>query len=298
MQRQPKSEVDGPGSTRTWFFVGSALGAFGGGVLTDLLGYTLTMAIGAALTAAGGVVAFFLLPETSGARALMDAAGARSAPASSLGLRPDRPNRLSLRANGGLWLTISLQGVNRFIVSGVVSATLGLLIQDWAQRAGIAIGVATLTGVAMAGRTLLSMVAAPLAGTMSDRQGSRWPVVAWSLGIGTAGMGLLALGGPVWILLGVSTVAVSGGGLQALATALTGDAVDPSQRGRAIGLLHTAGDFGSAIGPSLAYALLPVIGLRALYLLCAAVFLVSLGPVIRFFGKEQGQHTTAQASHG
>ncbi len=286
------------GLYQTWFFVGSALGAFGGGVLTDLLGYTWTMWISAALTAIGGLVALLLLPETSRARGPAEADDETNLEPSSHGLRPGRSNGLGPGANGELWLSISLQGVNRFIVSGVISGTLGLLIQGWVQSSGVALGVATLTGLAMAGRTLLSMVAAPLAGTISDQRGSRWTVVAWSLLIGTVGMGLLALGGPLWILLGVSTVAISGGSLQALATALTGDTVAPSQRGRAIGMLHTAGDFGSAIGPSIAYALLPVFGLSTMYLVCAVLFLVSLGPVLRFLGREQNDMSAPQTSRG
>jgi MFS family permease len=55
-------------------------------------------------------------------------------------------------------------------------------------------------------------------------------------------------------------------------TALTGDLVEKRQRGRAIGLLHTAGDFGSAAGPLIAYALLLRVGLSGIYLLCAVLF--------------------------
>ena len=111
-------------------------------------------------------------------------------------------------------------------------------------------------------------------------------------------MGLLALGGPVSLLAGVATVAISSGSLQSLATALTGDSIGPSQRGRAIGLLHTAGDFGSAIGPSIAYGLLPLIGLRTIYLLCAVLFLISRGLVLGFFGRQRARMSAPQASHG
>ena len=52
------------GLYQTWFFFGAALGAFIGGLLTDRIGYAATMWIGAALTALGGLVALFLLPET------------------------------------------------------------------------------------------------------------------------------------------------------------------------------------------------------------------------------------------
>jgi len=69
---------------------------------------------------------------------------------------------------------------------------------------------------------------------------------------------------------------VTGGSVQALATALTGDLVGGAQRGRAVGLVHTFGDIGSAIGPPVAYALLPGMGLSGVYLLGAGLFAVGL----------------------
>ena len=251
------------GLYQTWFFLGAALSALAGGLLTDWLGYGATMWLGAAVTALGGVMALILLPETLGARP-----------------DPDDPPveeiRPRLHANRGLWVAASLQGINRFVIAGVFAATMGLLVQDWLSSTSLTLGVATLTGLLMAGRTLLSVVAAPLAGAASDRLGSRWGMAAWGLAIGVVSMALVAWGEPVAILAGVSLGAVAGGSVQALVTALTGDLVSQAQRGRAIGLLHTAGDLGSAIGPLAAYALMPWIGLGGVYLLCAGLFAVGL----------------------
>ena len=61
-----------------------------------------------------------------------------------------------------------------------------------------------------------------------------------------------------------------------------------AQRGRAIGLLHTAGDLGSAIGPPAAYALMPWIGLRGVYLLCAGLFAAGLALAVLFRPHAQG----------
>ena len=221
------------------------------------------MWIGAAVTAVGGVVALILLPETRRARSHLDVPSVEE-------IRP------RLRANRGLWVVASLQGINRFVTAGVLAATMALLVQDRLSSVGLTLEVATLTGVLMAGRTLLSMIAAPLAGTASDWLGSRWGVAAWGLTIGIISMALVAWGAPAAILAGVSLGAVAGGSVQALVTALTGDLVSQAQRGRAIGLLHTAGDLGSAIGPPAAYALMPWIGLRGVYLLCAGLFAAGL----------------------
>ena len=260
------------GLYQTWFFLGAALCAFTGGLLTDWLGYGATMWLGAAVTALGGLIALILLPET---RSIRPDLGGPS-PLLEAGPRP------ALRANRGLWVAASLQGINRFVTAGVLTATMGLLVQDRLQFASLTLGVATLTGALMAGRALLGTVAAPLAGTASDWLGSRWKVAAWGLAIGIIGMALVAWGTPTAILTGLSLGAVAGGSVQALVTALTGDLVSQAQRGRAIGLLHTAGDLGSAIGPPAAYVLMPWIGLRGVYLLCAGLFAAGLALAMLF----------------
>ena len=263
------------GLYQTWFFLGAALSALAGGLLTDWLGYGATMWVGAAVTGVGGVIALILLPETRRARP-------------NPGDSPVEEIKPRLRANRGLWIAASLHGINRFVIAGVFAATMGLLVQDWLSSTSLTLGVATLTGLLMAGRTLLSVVAAPLAGMASDRLGSRWGVAAWGLAIGVVSMALVAWGEPVAVLAGVSLGAVAGGSVQALVTALTGDLVSQAQRGRAIGLLHTAGDLGSAIGPPAAYALIPWIELRGVYLLCAGLFAAGLALAMLFRPRVRG----------
>jgi len=233
------------GFYQTWFFLGAAFGAFAGGLLTDQLGYHAAMWIGAAVTAFGGMFALLALPETRGAQPEIT-------PASL-------PNpALDWYRNPGLWVVAVLQGINRFVFAGVLAAT----------------GVATLTGMLMAGRTVLSMLSAPLSGNLSDRLGSRWGVTTIGMAAGAVSMLLLSRSSLVSILLGVALGAVVSGGIQALVTAQTGDLVEQGQRGRAIGMLHTAGDLGSAAGPLVAYGLLVWIGLSGVFVLSAGLFAV------------------------
>jgi MFS family permease len=258
------------GLYQTWFFLGGAAGALAGGLLTDWVGYANAMWIGAFVTAQGGLIALFFLPETRG---------------SSLGADTRRTtpgHALRLRDNWGLWVVASLQGINRFVASGVLAATLGLLVQGWLKSTPLAIGVATLTGVLIAGRAGLSMLAAPLAGTVSDRTGNRWLVVSGALLIGVVSMLMLTTNVVAALLAGIALAAVVRGANQAMVTALTGDLVSHEQRGRAIGLVHTASDLGSAIGPPIAYLLLPWIGLTGIYVMCAAIFAVELVVVLWF----------------
>jgi MFS family permease len=249
------------GLYQTWFFLGTTMGSFAGGVFTDLIGYSGAMWAAALATTGGAVAALLLLPETRGARRVPYAAVAAA-------LQP-----LPLRSNAGLWAAVGLQGINRFAVSGVLSATLALLVQQVSGLPAM-LGVATVTGILMSGRSIVSMASAPLCGALSDRYGNRWGVLAWMVGAGVVGLALLAWGGMSGVIGGVLLTSVSSGGMQALATSITGDVVASAQRGRAIGLLHTMGDLGSALGPPFAYGLIPFIGVGGVYALCAALFVV------------------------
>jgi MFS family permease len=248
------------GLYQVWFALGAGLGAFAGGLLTDWIGYTATMWVGATLTACGGFAALFALPETH--------TGRRAAARSEHSSRVDR----------GVWAAALLQGINRFVTAGVLAATMGLLVQERLRPAEIGVGVATLSGVLMAGRMVFGMAASSLSGTLSDRLGSRWRVLLLALAMGAASLFLLAQQGAVIVLLGVTLAAAAGGGVQTLVTALAGDMAGKAQRGRSIGLLYTAGDLGSALGPPVAYALLPILELSGVYLLCAGLF--ALGAVL------------------
>jgi MFS family permease len=129
------------------------------------------------------------------------------------------------------------------------------------------------------------MLTAPLAGSLSDKIGSRGKVILWAFIAGIITMLLLVTKSPVLIILGILGSAVIASAVQSLVIALTGDLVGTDQRGKAIGFLHTIGDLGSAIGPPCAYALLPAIGLTGVYLFCAGLFVI--GTLLLFWS---GKH--------
>lgn len=252
------------GLYQTWFFLGTAIGAFFGGWLTDLVGYTNTMWIGAGITTLGGIAALIGLPETRSSKKV-----------DISNINTEYQNKW--RPSGELLGVVSLNGINRFISAGVLAATLALMVEGHLTANNIVLGVATVTGVLLGLRTILSMFAAPFAGSLSDRFHNRWGVTIAGLLLGAIGMVLLVRGEIIIILIGICFSALAGGSVQALVTTRTGDLVDLSQRGKAIGLLHTAGDLGSALGPVIAYALLRWISLGELYLLCAIIFIIGAG---------------------
>jgi MFS family permease len=258
------------GLYQTWFFMGAAIGAFAGGFLTDRLGYSAALWIGAGVTTLGGVVALIYLPET------------RSSKSMNLSY-PNNETAQKWRPNSELVSVVSLQGINRFVTAGVLAATIALLVQEQLSMNNLVLGVATVTGILIGLRTILSMFAAPLAGSLSDKSGNRWGVTMAGLIFGSIGMFLLIRPDPVFILVGIGFSAIAGGSIQALVTTRTGDLVDQEQRGKAIGLLHTSGDLGSALGPITAYFLLRWINLSGVYIICAFLFALGAGISLRMY---------------
>jgi MFS family permease len=270
------------GLYQTWFFLGAAVGALAGGFLTDLIGYTSTMWTGGAVTAAGGLAAWIFLPapvrEKNGteppAKSLASDTdvSALKGPAESY----STPAMLRIKLN----IAAAAYGVNRMVFAGVLSATLGLLVRESVRST---LEIATLTGILSAGRTVISMAAAPQAGFLSDRLGGRWKILGVCLGLGAVGMA--AAGTTIFplVVFGMGLGAAASGAIQSLSTTLTGEYASPSRRGRTIGHMHTMGDLGSAAGPLIAYALLPRFGLSGIYLFCGAVLLLLGGITLRYY---------------
>lgn len=268
------------------FFLGSAGGSLLGGILTDALGYHQAMSISAGLTFVGAVVALIFLPETRELR--QNVKETDETPHTSSRLSPDASTSPPVAERTGkreLAAAFGLYAVHRLAMAGVLSSTFGLFVLhqlgETVQVAGRSIGVATLTGLGLGLSTLIAATAAPIIGGLSDRAGSRWRVAAGGLLPGVAGFSLLAVGLPFTTLVGVPLTAITGGSNQGLSTALIGDLSNGGRQGRRLGVLFTIGDLASAIGPPLAYALIPLVGISSLYLLVAglfvSMFLVTLG---------------------
>lgn len=291
---QPHNRGRWVGFYQTSFFLGGSSGAILGGTLTDWLGYHRAMGVGATLTLAGALIALLFLPETRALRPSAEAAATMSGqPADQTD--PDR------RAE--LLSTFVFLGTGRLVSAGILLPTLGLFLLeelgDSLPLAGFVLGVTTLTGIALGANNFIAMLTAPILGRLSDWTNNRWQVVAAGLIPGLAGFALLAGGSPWLFLVGMPLIALSVGG-QGLAATLIGDLSSVQKRGRRLGLLFTIGDLTSAIGPPLAYALRPWLGLRGIYLFSAAI----LGLVLvlawhwgfRPRGSANARYQTAQGS--
>jgi MFS family permease len=270
------------------FLLGLTLSPLLGGMLTDALGFRQAVRICAAVSAVGLGVALVALPETR---------SPNDAPAQ--GFR-DSVRRWRLAALAGVWRRLDrrilraayIYLVAFFVNGGVLMSTVGLYLNrrwgDSIALGGVVLGVASLTGLMLALRSALGIVAGPLAGAVSDRTyvrgdhrlRNRWPVVRGGILLGVAGFVVLAppldsLG--VWtVVLGVALVALSAGAMIATLAALVGDLAPRDRPGTTMGALATAGDIGSATGPLVAYALAVSLDLRWVYLMCA----VALGTAL------------------
>ncbi|MEJ2749180.1 MAG: MFS transporter [Anaerolineae bacterium] len=265
------------------FFLGAASGSLLGGLLTDWVGYQGAMGIAAGLTTLGALVALLFLPETRGIKGRTEIVEntAVSTP------------KLSSSQTIELSAAVSLLGFNRLVLAGILMSTFGLFLQQLLGETVMVgrwvIGVATLTGLGLGTTALFNMASAPLVGRLSDRVSSRWRVVSGSVAAGMAGFGLLAWGLPLAILFGLPLTSISSGSNQGLSTALVGDLSGSSGRsrsGRYLGILFTVGDLGSAIGPPLAYALLPLWGIQGVYWLCVGALGIML--LVSFWQGDKG----------
>lgn len=253
------------GQFQMWFFIGAAVGAFSGGLFTDLLGFRGAMWLSAVVTGLAAVLWQLSLPETR---------SSHHRPPAPIGWRSLR----GLLVRGALPTAVPVFAV-RFVFAGVMASTTILWLEQFVGRrvdfGAVFVPLATFTGAFSAARFVASIVGAPLAGRISDRLGHRWLVLTVSMAVGAAGVWLMGVDLVAVALGGAVLAAVTSGSVQALATAVLGDQVEERRKSRALGVVYTLGDLGSALGPPLALGLLPLIGIAAVYRLSAALLLVA-----------------------
>lgn len=171
-----------------------------------------------------------------------------------------------------LWLngfTLGLVG------SGILMATLGLLLQqaigDELSIPGGAVGVATLTGILLAGRAALDCLAAPVFGAAFDRTNFRW----LESGLYLLGAGVLVLAGVKflpWILLFAVLVVF----LCTTSLSLILMTRAASVGSRTLAAFVTAYDVGSASGPLIGWNLVHFgLDVRVVIWVAAAFYLIT-----------------------
>jgi len=230
------------GIYQMWFFIGVATSSFLGASLTDLFGFHTGQWISVAVIAATALVWLILLPETKS----NDATPKDTAKETEY----SKKIKLPWRMIGKTSLTVF---VARFLSWGVLAATgilwLSKLFGDGVQILTLTIPIATFTGLYSALSNLTSIVSTPLAGSVSDKLGRRWPVIGLAMILGSLGLWFMSGEIRTLALIGAFLVPVAGSSTETLIPAIAGDQVPKNLRSRALGLINTAGDLGATIGP-------------------------------------------------
>ena len=265
------------GRYHMWGFAGFAAGAFLGGLLTDVLGYREAFAIFTFTGLLATLIWVLFVPETRQENPEPNPAidDKPTSPPASLPLIP-------------LVTAALITGLNWLIFLGILGAILALLLQERIGD-GLALGawlipLATLTGIIAAGKDLLSLLAAPVSGALSDRLGNRWLLIVLALVLGALALVMAALNAGLWLIVGILLGAITTSILQTQTTALVGDYALFNRQGRLLGGLNTLGDIGSAAGPLLAFFLIQQGWSLADILLLAAGILVLALPWVMWVG--------------
>lgn len=277
----PENRGKWMGLYNTWYLIGIAGGSLSGGLIADLIGFRNAMLVCAAFTLLGLLMAVFGVPETQKAQ-VDDSIRAHTKTDDKVSLLP------LLKASPGLLVILLIYLVNQFAGEGVALSMLSLLLKE---RLGNAftlgrwmVGAASLSGILLAMRYLLSAFLSPVIGAVSDRiDPGRIKVIIAGLLIAAVSMVVIAYGHSLgWLLGGMLLNALSGSTLMVALAAYLGDHSTPATQSRLIGLYATFGDTGSALGPMFGYWLLTFGSISRVFVVCAVLFgacIVLLGSV-------------------
>ncbi|MBC7814598.1 MAG: MFS transporter, partial [Burkholderiales bacterium] len=277
------------GRLQMWSYLGLGVTAIVGGLLTDTFDYTTPFIISAVLNVLAAVAWWLFLPETHpdtprtspNVVHTPEASAANTAPVPALTIA-SKP--IPVVSHGAMLTAVVLLGLNWLFFLGALGAVLSLLLQERIGATVLLIGltleISTFTGTVAVAKEVCSLITSPLAGWLSDRQGRRWWLIVIAVALGIISLALVAVSEGVVLLLAILLTAVVSGVLQTQSMTLAGDYARSNQHGRIIGLLNTVGDVGSAGGPLLAFALLPIVGLSGVFTLAALLMTVFLPLVI------------------
>ena len=245
--------------------VGSLLAVLFGGVLTDQVGFRATAYLFAAVAAVGGLG---LLRERSGHIAHVGVSESCEASA-----------RTATPLLARWWLYV-LTFVNCAAGAGLVVATLGLWLVDrfgvTVTLGSLVVGAASLNGLVLSFRFAVGTVGSPVAGHLSDRFGRlRFLAITGAL-LAAALAGLSLEAGISWTIAMALLLFLAGMATRVTLDAAAGDLAPVRTRARAMSWYANASDLGTAVGPFLAYQLVPLVGLGWVYR-GAALCLIAIG---------------------
>ena len=208
---------------------------------------------------------------------------ADSGAATPAALRGDGGNALRVMLGNPQLLIVGLGGLAGMLVfSGLLTASLGFYLDERFGSeigiAGLAIGVASFTGIALGLRFGIDFFLGPAAGRVSDLLG-RTPVILTAFLLGAGGLLLLAASPSIGVVvLAVMLAFIASTALIVLLHARAGDLAPVARRAAVMSIYTTFLDLGSALGPLIGLSVGTLGALRwalvggAVLLLVMAVF--------------------------
>lgn len=273
---RPEQRGRAVGMLQGAFLFGISVGPSVGGVLADPLGLRWPFVIYAGACAASATVAFLLLPKAPERTPHVEGAeGPEGEPvAVTTGARPNGVgamwrNAAALCAEPAFVAALVMMAASRWAATGVRFSLIPVFADEVVGADARTIGFA-LTLAAVAHLLLVWP-----AGRIIDRRGRKalgapayvaFAVVAGGIGLATT----------VPAFLIAMTLYGFGTGLTSVVPpAVAGDVAPPGQTGTAVGVLNTAGDLGSVLGPLASGLLAEHLGYHWGYGASAALLLVA-----------------------
>ncbi len=258
--------------------LGSALSVLGGGLLYDRFGYATTILVVTSVTALAIPVALLVrwpasaaLPHQSPKKVTTDTAGQRRWQWQDWWRALQNP-----RAR---WLVIA--AALHLYLSGVVVSTTSIFLAERLQLAEnsllFGLGVGSITGILQGTRWLSDITIGPTIGRISDRIGQSQMAIGLVAIGGSAIFGLAGLPSLSLVLGCLFVYFLCDSGMSVtLSAAASGVALEQERPHLFIGLYTTATDFGSALGPLLAFSLGSYLGLPVTYTVTAVLVILAI----------------------
>ncbi|MGN6361868.1 MAG: MFS transporter [Thermomicrobiales bacterium] len=245
-------------------FLGSAVGPFAGGFLNDRLGFHGTFAVGSSLLAISAILVLFLIDE-------------QFTPAASAGhhtLNPVVNLRQTALMPGLAILALVLFGAN--FANSVPSPVLPLLIPELhgVPVIGGVPQVGTAVGLVLAVAGLCATAAAWRTRLLTNRFGYRRTLIGALIVAGAFTVPAAFVGTVFQMLVVRAAVGLCIGAALPTVSALVSLITPRGQQGSAYGLLASAELIGFALGPLVGGVIGASLGLRATFLVPAAVLIL------------------------
>ena len=248
--------------------LGSLVGMFLGGILADLAGITVTVAVFGTATAMAAFLAFFFIPSDDGQQKEYVTEGSILS-----GLA------VVVRNENVFWL-VAAGCLTAFVFQGVVASTLSRLIAVHTNGGltlfGSLIGASILSGFFQALRWGWEPWLAPLTGRFSDQRFGRTQMLTYSFALGAVAFAALAapLSLPLWFFC-ILFMQLTATMLTTLTDAAAYDAATITGERALLMTYALSVDIGAALGPIVAYSMNEFWGVNTVYA-CSAVLLAIL----------------------